>query len=307
MHKEPETLLITGGRGFIGSNMVDFFKQNYTVISPTHQELDLLEQEQVSSFFKNNSIDYVIHGANVGGNRSSTDGPEVVEKNVRMFFNLCKNQNHFKKLINLGSGAEYSKEHMPSRVTESEFGKFIPTDYYGFSKYIISKYIENTSNIYCLRLFGVFGPGEDYRYKFISNSILKNILKMPIKIMQNVYFDWVFIDDLLHIIEYFLKNNPSLNSYNITPEKATDILSIARIINQMSDFQSEIIIVNPGLNREYSGDNKNLKSEMGNYEFMSMDESIKRLIDYYQSNLDFLDLEIIREDPFASRCKINKE
>jgi nucleoside-diphosphate-sugar epimerase len=306
MAAQSETLLITGSSGFIGKNMVEYFREDYHVLAPTHQELDLLSQEDVDNYFRDNQIDYVIHGANVGGNRTADDGPDVVEINLRMFFNICENSERFKKMIHFGSGAEYSKENMPPKVRESEFGKFIPKDHYGFSKYLISKYIEKADNIYCLRLFGVFGPGEDYRYKFISNSIVKNLLEMPIVIMQNVFFDWMYIEDLLRITDYFLKNEPSPNTYNVTSGKTTDLLSIARKINELSDFESDITVVNPGLNREYSGENTALLDEIGDFQFLKMEDSLRKLMDYYKSIYHTLDLETVQKDPYASRCKINK-
>jgi len=305
MSKNYKTLFVTGSKGFIGKNLVEFFENEYEILSPNHRELDLLGQDEVNRFFDTNEIDYVIHCASVGGNRKYDDTAEVIEKNVRMFFNLAENNKLFEKMINLGTGAEYSKCFMKPNIEESEIGKFIPEDYYGFSKYIISKNIKNTSNIYCLRLFGVFGPYEDYSYKFISNSILKNFLKLPITIMQNVYFDWLYIDDLMSIIKYFLSNNPSENIYNVTSGNTTDILSIAKIINNLSDFESQIEVVNKGLNREYSGSNRKLSDEIGKYEFSKMENSIKRLMDYYRLNMDKLDLTIIKDDPYASKCKIN--
>ena len=136
---------------------------------------------------------------------------------------------------------------------------------------------------------------------------MKNLLELPITIMQNVYFDWLYIQDLMHIIEHFLLNNPQDNTYNITSGKKIDLLSIAQIINDASNFKSPIKIVNKGLNREYSGDNHKLLAEIGNYDFLSMEKSIKDLINYYKSNFASLDLDTIREDPYASKCKINKE
>jgi UDP-glucose 4-epimerase len=306
MSGKKETIFITGSNGFIGKNALEFFQTNYNILSPNHSELELLNQEDVNNFFETHKIDYVIHCASVGGNRKQDDSPDVIEKNVRMFFNLSENNKHYKKMIHLGSGAEYSKGNMPPNVKESEIGNFIPNDYYGFSKYIISKYIENSENIYCLRLFGVFGPYEDYTYKFISNSILKNFQHLPITIMQNVYFDWLYIDDLMSIINYFLTNNPTENIYNITTGATTDILSIAKIINKISDFKSEIKVVNPGLNYEYSGNNQKLITEIEEYDFIDMTTAIKKLMDYYRSKMDEIDLEIIEKDPYASKCKLTK-
>jgi len=305
--KFKENILVTGGSGFIGKNICHFFKEKYNIISPTHEELDLLCQNQVKKFFKNSDIDYVIHCANIGGTRKSSTQTNVTEKNIRMFFNLIENKEYFIKMIHLGSGAEYNKDRMNPNIKEKEFGVSIPQDEYGFSKYVISKYIENSKeNIYCLRLFGVFGPYEDYEFKFISNAIIKNFLHMPIKIMQNVHFDWLFIDDLLQIIDYFIKKSPSEHIFNVTSGKTTDLVSIAKIINKNSDFKSDILIMNKGLNREYSGNNNKLMSEIGKYDFNNMENSIKKLMEYYKSNIHDINREIVKKDHYAAKCKINK-
>ena len=57
-------------------------------------------------------------------------------------------------------------------MRESYFGRHIPTDIYGFSKYVIAKDIESVRrNIYNLRVFGIFGKYEDYKRRVISNNI----------------------------------------------------------------------------------------------------------------------------------------
>jgi GDP-L-fucose synthase len=302
-----KTVLITGSSGFIGKNIVEYLRRPpVTLLTPSHKELNLLSQAEVHHFFLKNEIDIVIHCANIGGTRK-TSGNGVVEKNTRMFFNLAENQDNFTRLINIGSGAEYNKNRNLQKVSETEFGKEIPDDEYGFSKYIISKYIEKTENMYCLRLFGIFGKYEDYEFKFISNAVVKNLLHTPITIRQNVNFSWLYIDDFLKILEYFLTHEPEFSTYNITPSSPTDILSIAKMINSLSDFKSEICIENQGLNLEYSGDNTRLIKEIGDFPFTPMKSSIKNLTEYYSSLLPAIDPKIIRKDPFAAYCKINPD
>lgn len=305
MIKNVKTLLVTGSTGFIGKNVVEFFKDDYEILAPSHNELELLSQREVNKFFSDHDINYIIHCANIGGNRKNNDNLEVIDKNLRMFFNLTENHKHFEKMIHLGSGAEYSKPFMPPKVKEEDLGKFVPLDEYGFSKYTISKSINGLNNVYCLRLFGVFGPNEDYSYKFISNSILKNYLNLPITIMQNVYFDWLYIDDLIVIISYFLLNDPVEKDFNITTGKTNDLVSIAKTINKLSSKQSKVEIVNKGLNKEYSGSNQKLLNEIGNYKFITMEKAIEKLMEFYSSKMDDLDTEIIRKDPYAAKCKIN--
>ncbi len=194
---------------------------------------------------------------------------------------------------------------MPPKVKESEFGRYVPADDYGFSKYVLSKYIEKADNIYCLRLFGVFGPYEDYEYKFISNSIVKNLLQMPINIVQDVYFDWLYIDDLMFVLRHFLTNDPEERIYNVTSGRTTDLVHIANLINECSDIKSEITIQNEGLNREYSGDNTLLLGEIGNHDFITMNKAIGELIQYYRNNLYKIDRSTIDKDAYISKCIAN--
>ena len=305
MHKTGKTMLITGASGFIGRNAAQYFKGKYEIVAPTHKELDLLSQRDVQSIFQENKIDYVIHCANIGGNRKCGNIENIVEKNLNMFFNIAENKQYFDKMIHLGSGAEYDRKKMVPKIDESKFGESIPSDAYGFSKYVISNYIEEEDDkIYCLRLFGVFGRYEDYEYKFISNAIVKNLLHLPITIMQNVFFDWLYIIDLIHILDKMINKKCRFKSYNITSGNATDLITIANIINEISDFKSDIIVENPGLNREYSGDNRRLLNELGEYRFKSMQESIGELFGHYSSIFREIDVDAIRKDKYAAYCKI---
>jgi GDP-L-fucose synthase len=300
-----KTIFITGASGFIGKNIAQSLKQNFALLTPTHKELDLLSQSAVHQFFLKNDIDIVIHCATFGGTRKTLVTGQVLEKNTWMFFNLAENRDHYTKLINLGSGAEYNKSRNLQNVSENELGKDIPRDEYGFSKYIISKYIEKTEDMYCLRLFGIFGKYEDYEFKFISNAIVKNLLRMPITIRQNVNFSWLYIEDFLKILDYFLTHDPKYSTYNITSSSPTNLVSIAQLINSHSEFKSDICVENEGLNLEYSGDNARLIEEIGDFPFTPMESSIKTLIEYYMTILATIDPEIIRNDVYAAYCKIN--
>src|SRR3989338_8630032 len=137
-------ILITGGNGFIGKNLVEHLSKKYEVYATSHNELELLDEESVDEFFKNN---------------------------IKMFFNLLKNKDSYKKMIFIGSGSEYDKSRDIREVKEEDSGKNIPSDGYGFYKYLCSKYIEMSENITNLRVFGIFGKYEDYDTRFISNII----------------------------------------------------------------------------------------------------------------------------------------
>ncbi len=304
---EMRTVLITGSTGFIGKNIVEKFKHNYMLLTPTHKELDLLNQKDVRNYFISNNIDTVVHCANAGGTRKSNLPPgRVLEQNTRMFFNLVENQEQYRRLINLGSGAEYNKYRPLTKVSESEFGQSIPPEDYGFSKYLVSKHIEKTCNMYSLRLFGIFGKYEDYEYKFISNAIVKNLLHLPIIIRQNVKFSWVYISDFLKILDLFLTRTPHYTAYNITLSPPIDLITIAQTINRLSGYESEIITENEGWNFEYSGNNARLKEYINGMPFTSMESSIQELIDYYTAILPTINRTAIQEDVYAAQCNVIK-
>lgn len=278
-----KTILITGGSGFIGKNLIENFEGKYNVLSPSHKELDLLDTVAVDGFFSKNKIDVVIHGALVGGSRKEEQEENSLSKNLKMFFNIVKNKDKFGKMINLGSGAEYDKSKPIVNVKEEDFGKTIPVDEYGFFKYICAKYIEKSDNIISLRIFGLFGKHEDYRYRFISNAICQNLAGLPITINQNVFFDYVCIDDFVKIVDYFVKNKAKHKFYNIGTGQKNDLLTIANLINNIADKKSKIIVKDKGLNNEYSCDNQRLIKELDpSFKFTEINESIKNLFNWYE-------------------------
>ena len=300
-----KTLFVTGGTGFIGRNIIEYFQDTTTIIAPTHTQLDLLSQDAVDTFFRDHEIDYVIHCANTGGNRKCPGPTDSISRNTRIFFNLLENSRNFERLIHFGSGAEYDKRRPLSRISEIAFGEHIPVDDYGYSKYLISKYIEKSENCMCLRLFGVFGKYEDFEYKFISNAIVKNLLRIPIRIRQNVYFDWLNINDLMKIVAHFIEHDSPHRAYNITPGNPLDLMTIANMINQNSAFKSEIIVETQGLNHEYSGDNSRLLTQIGNFQFTPMSSALSDLRDYYISVLPQIDSDAIKRDEYAQYCTVH--
>ena len=57
-------ILVVGSNGFIGQNIVEYLKeQNYNVLSPKRNVLDLLDTEKVFDFIRNHKPDIVIHSA----------------------------------------------------------------------------------------------------------------------------------------------------------------------------------------------------------------------------------------------------
>ena len=301
-------LFITGGGGFIGSHLKKHLALNedFNVFAPVSSELNLTDESAVDDFIRAHKIDTIVHLANRGGGRDTLDMTNVTEYNLRIFFNIAKQKNRVAKIISFGSGAEYGKHKPIVNAREDDYKKALPLDEYGFYKAITSHYIEDCADdIIQLRLFGIYGEMENYRYKFITNSIVKNLLHLPITINQNVFFDYMYVEDLLNIVEFYIENDARHKIYNASSGAKIDLLSLAALVNEASDFKSEIIVMNAGLNNEYTSDNSLLKSEMGGrFKLTPHSEAIGKIRKYFKQNFANLDLETIKKDPYLR--KINE-
>ena len=306
-------IAIMGARGFVGKALTAHLQDKYTVYPITREQFSLLDEQAVTEFFEKENIDVVFHCANQGGSRKTgydVAAPDVIGNNLKMFFNMERCLKDGMKLINFGSGAQYNKARDLVKVKEDTIGTVIPKDDYGYSKYVMSEYlgVREPSNkpgiIYNPIIFGLYGQGEDYTFKFISNAIMKNLLEMPIVINQNVVFDYLYLGDFLKVMDKLVEEDVPNREFNITPTESIDLCSIVEIINEIGDFKSEVTVKNPGLNYQYTADNTRLLENMGNdFVFTSYKAGIKELYDYYKENLDRLDTEAIRKDELLKYCK----
>lgn len=286
-----KTILLTGGSGFIGKNIREsYLATKYNILAPSSKELDLANEDSVDVFFSKNKIDVVIHAAVKPGHRNAKDISNLFYTNTRMFFNLERHKNEYEKMIVLGSGAIYDMRNYRPKMKEEEWNVYIPSDEHGYCKYVCEKVIEKSTNIYDLRIFGIFGKYEDYAIRFISNAICKAIFNLPITIKQNRNFDYIYIDDLMPVLDWFINNKPKYHSYNITPDKSISLFELAEIIRNLINKDLPINIAQEGLGLEYSGDNSKIKEEFQRFETTPIEDSIKKLIGWYSKNKNHLDI-----------------
>lgn len=278
-------VLVTGGSGFIGKNIIEsFLAEKYDIITPAHRDLDLLDEDMVKDFFMRNHIDVVIHAAAKPGHRNAKEPGKVFYENTRIFFNLARNSDRFKKMLVTGSGAIYDMRHYQPKMKEEYFDIHVPVDEHGLCKYVCGKYVQQSVNIVDLRIFGIFGKYEDYAIRFISNMICKAIYGLPLTMRQNRRFDYLYIDDLIPIIDYFIERPARYKEYNITPDESVDLYSLAEKVRDVSGKNLPIVVAVDGMGAEYSGDNGRLKSEIKDIKFTPIDEAITELYEWYTEN-----------------------
>jgi|TARA_B100001094_G_scaffold163836_1_gene158597 nucleoside-diphosphate-sugar epimerase len=268
-------ILITGGKGFIGRNLIKALNKNYKIFSPSTTELNLISEVEVDNFFLDKQFDWVIHCAIRGGRRINNDPKNILSDNLLMFYNLMRNQSKFKFLINFTSGAELDRSNNIGDETNNP-NNFFPKDYYGISKNIISRLINNNKRFFNLRIYGVFGSDER-EDRFITTCIRKIKSGKKIEIFQDKQFDFFFIDDLILIVSKILNSNQSLDLNNIDlVYKDKYLLSdIAKLLLNKFNISNGIAIKDNLLGLSYSG---NYESYFDNLELKGFEYGIDFMI-----------------------------
>ena len=107
-------VFIAGHKGMVGSALVRLLKKKkIEIITKEKEELNLLNQKKVQSFFKNNKIDQVyLAAARVGGINANQSYPaEFIYENLMIQNNIIHSafKSEVKKLLFLGSSCIYPK------------------------------------------------------------------------------------------------------------------------------------------------------------------------------------------------------
>lgn len=293
-----KTILLTGGNGFIGKNIREsFLAGKYHIEAPSSKELNLVDEESVATYFKGRHFDVVIHSAVKPTHRNAKDFDRLFYSNTRMFFNLERQHGHYGKMLVIGSGAIYDLRYYRPKMKEEEWVDHIPEDEHGYCKYVCEKVIQHSPNIYDLRVFGIFGKYEDYAIRFISNAICKAVFDMPITLKQNRNFDYLFIDDLMPVLDWFITHTPQHKAYNITPDCAVSLYDLALLVRKVAGKpELPIRVAQEGMGLEYSGDNKRLRREYTDVVFTPIEESVRQLYGWYVTHQDELDKKSLLTD-----------
>lgn len=286
-------ILLTGGSGFVGRNVKEYLLQKgYDVYAPSSRELNCVDEEKVADCLKRNRYDVVLNFAvHVDEEDLARNGSKMLDCNLRMFLNFYRHSDLYDRMIYAGSGAEYDKRFPIESVTEEEIEKhLIPTDHYGLMKYTVNQIIEESENIYNLRLFGIFGKYEEWKTKYISNLCCKSLKGLPLSLRKNCYFDYLWIDDFCRLLEMFLHlQKPKYHTYNAVSGVRVSLYELAQLVNEAADEPRDIIVCSEGWANEYTANNDRIRAELPEWELTDMRAAVKELYEWYREHLDSID------------------
>ena len=295
-------ILLSGSSGFIGKNLLKYIAQNisYNILVAGRNlekienknikqvELDLNKIEDNFDKIKEFNPDIFLHLAWEGIPDYSEELSKKNYLNTIKIINMIISETTCKKIVSTGSCWEYNDG---SYVGECKEDQLISLNK-PFSKYK-NKIFTEIYNI-CekkkilfnwLRLFYVYGPGQGKNSIIPSLiDVFKNNKKININFPSNKN-DFIFIDDVVSIIEKFILNNYSSGIYNVGTGKSTSISTILKIIDNSINgndmiskkYLNEIYVKKS--NQNFYASTKKLKMSLDNINFTQIDSGIKKMID----------------------------
>jgi nucleoside-diphosphate-sugar epimerase len=273
-------ILITGGNGNIAKMIkANLSSPTYEIKNLSRNDLNVLNQLDIEKYLTENKFDILVHTAIIGGRRTKEENGDVTHNNLVMLENLLTFSDKFKMIINFDSAAIYDRNTDILNRKETDMYT-IPTDYYGFSKYLIYQRSLQYNNMYNFRIFNIFHANEEPD-RFIKSCFNAKKNNTQVTIFEDKYFDFVYENDFIKIIQYYFDNAETpeklIKTINICYEKKYKLSEIAKLI--INDSSKIDIMNSTQSNKNYSGDNTSLKSL--NIELLGLERSLQIYQDNY--------------------------
>ncbi len=317
-------ILITGGAGFIGSNLCGYFLENNEVVcldnfatGYRHNIDGFLSNPKFSLIegdirdFKTcetavSGVDYVLHQAALGSvPRSINDPITSNEVNVSGFLNMLKASRDakVKRFIYAASSSTYGDSEALPKV-EDVIGK--PLSPYAVTKYVNELYADVFSKTYGietigLRYFNVFGRNQDPNgaYAAVIPKFVAQFLNHESPVINgdgNFSRDFTYVDNVIQMNELaMLTENPeAINTvYNTAFGERTTLNELVNSLKEfLSAYDKEIanVPIIYGENRvgdiPHSLASIEKAKELLNYQpQFSMKEGLKEAVKWYWNNL----------------------
>ena len=322
---KEKTILITGGAGFIGSNLCEYFlSKNYKVICLDNFATG--HRHNLKDFINNSSfrliegdirnladcheavqgVDYVLHQAALGSvPRSINDPITTNDVNVSGFLNMlvASRDAKVKRFVYAASSSTYGDSAGLPKV-EDVIGK--PLSPYAITKYVNELYAEIFSKTYGLetiglRYFNVFGRKQDPNgaYAAVIPKFVMQLMQLQSPVINgdgNYSRDFTYIENVIQMNELaMLTQNPeAVNTVYNTAYGDRNTLN--NLVNYLKEFLAQYEPKIANINIEY-GPNRagdiphslasidKAKRLLGYNPKFSMQEGLKEAVHWYWENL----------------------
>ena len=306
-----QTILITGGAGFIGSHL-----ENLTSVenAPNYQFVkgDINDASFLEELFQTHKFDGVIHlAAESHVDRSIKDPLSFIKTNIVGTLNLLHAAKQTwgddfagKRFYHVSTDEVYGTLGETGLFTEET--SYDPRSPYSASKassdHLVRAYyhtydfpmvISNCSNNY-----GPMQFPEKLLPLFINN--IKQNKSLPIYGDGNYTRDWLWVEDHARAIDVIYHDGKNGETYNIGGHnewKNIDIINLLiKIMDELlgrpegaSEALKTYVTDRPGHDRRYAIDATKLKDELGWVPSLQMEEGLRLTAEWYLANSEWMD------------------
>ena len=260
-----DTILITGGAGFIGSTLANFYKENNQVViiddlsmgdvsnlddseNITFIKGDVTDEKLLDAIFQKYEFNYIFHLAAIASVADSVARPVESHKvnfdSVLSLLEISRKQKKLKRLVFASSAAVYGDEPTLPKQEESVIRPLTP---YAIDKFAAEKYVVDYYHLYdvptsAVRFFNVYGPKQNPEspYSGVISIMMDRYKKLLNK--EAIDFtvfgdgtqsrDFVFIEDVIQALDLIATSQDSLGEvYNIGTGKAINLNELVSIVD----------------------------------------------------------------------------
>lgn len=306
-------ILITGGAGFIGSQVADaYIKLGHEVVivdnlstgrienvnsKAKFYEADITDEEAINKIFEAEKPEIVNHHAAQKDVRFSILNPlEDARINILGSLNIIIKaiNNGTKKIIYANSGGAMYGNVPKDLLPIKENQEILPTSPYGADKAIVEFYLEMFNrekgiDFISLRYANVYGPRQEGGEAGVIPIFIKKILKNESPIIfgdGNKTRDFVYVDDVVKANVLALDNCKE-KTFNIGSGNEISILTIYNLIAKELNFNKNPIFEaeKPGEVDFVSLSNEKAKIHLGWSPEYSLERGLKETINWVKTRI----------------------
>lgn len=299
-------ILLLGGFGFIGTNILKFVERldtNYNIIVfdrfPNHLDDihfdrvvrvyagDFSDEYLLDKIFTENQIDVVLHSLSASVPSSSVDNIFDLKFNVIptvTLLNVMK-RHDVKDIVFISSGGAVYGDNSVHPNGHYEEDVLFPKSAYGVSKLVIEKYLFLYSSLYdfkvlITRLSNPYGPYHYSKKQGVINVAYEKAMKGEVLEIWgdgSGQKDYIYIDDFCSIL--FILIERGFEPYRVLNIGSGELLSVNEIAETIKshyypDFKYEHIKVNSLDVSSFKLDLHKLNEIIGDFKFTSFEQGL---------------------------------
>ncbi len=322
-----KTIVVTGGNGFIGSNLVTFLlEKNYFVINVDINKyskssfllknikkknyrffkLDICNKKIFNLLVKFKPIAIFNLAAETHVDRSIESPYDFVNSNIVGTFNILEQVKKFKKkfkknirIVHISTDEVYGD--LKKNIRSNEESPYKPSSPYSASKasadHLIKAYVRTFKlDAVISNCCNNFGPGQ-FPEKLIPTLIF-NILNnknLPIYGKGTNSREWIYVEDHCRGLFTIFKKGKSGESYNIGTGMNTTNLNLAKLLLKIvksklktgNNVKIKFVKDRPGHDLRYALNSKKIRNQLKWKHLYNFETSLKKTFEWYYNNYDF--------------------